>query len=86
MSIIPQIKAPEGWTTDPKELDYDDWTRDDAGSPSQILAERFGLAASWPIMARTQMGNDSIIFKCGDKFNSIYDFNPLFGRLLVPRT
>jgi hypothetical protein len=70
---IPQIEAPEGWTTDPKELDYDDWTSDDGGSPSQILAKRFGLAASRPIMVRTpQMGSDWVIFKSGVKF---YIFN-----------
>jgi hypothetical protein len=74
MSIIPQIKAPEGWTTDPEELGYDWWTSDGADSPSQILAERFGLAApSWPIIAGTpHMGCDSIIFGSGDKF---YVFN-----------
>ena len=64
---IPQIEAPEGWTTDPKELDYDYWASYDGYS--LILAKNFGLAATRPIMARTpQMGSDWVIFKSGVKF------------------
>ena len=64
-----QTFPPDGWTTDPEELDYDFW--DD--SESQLRARQAGLQRAVPIMITTpESGGYTTMFQAGRK---IYFWN-----------
>jgi hypothetical protein len=63
-----QIIPPEGWTTDPKELDIG-FVWGNIDSPGQQMARQYGLNAPQPIMcSAADTGEGCVMFQSGYKF------------------
>lgn len=62
-----QTFPPDGWTTDPEELDYDFWAADDG--EGQLRSRKAGLQRAVPIMITTpESGGYTTMFQAGGKF------------------
>ena len=69
LTFTPDLPPPDGWTTDPEDLDYEFWATDD--SEGQQRARQADIQRAVPNMIATrESGNYEVMFRAGGKFYS----------------